>query len=76
MIMDMAENFWIIWSGPVDFKILTSRFGLKPVDFFPESQKYVFTIKQSLKACHKLCIIYIIFFSRPRKGDVGDWGLR
>ena len=27
----------------------------------------VFMIKQSLKACHKLCVIYIIFSPDPNK---------
>ena len=70
-------QIWQVW--PVDYKILTSRFGLKPVDFFRHGRS-MFYDKKSLKDCHKLCIIYIIFSPDPDKeiwdSSEGDWGLR
>ena len=40
--------------------------------FFPALQKYVFTIKRLLKACHELCMIYVIF-SPDLDMEIWDW---
>ena len=70
-------QIWQVW--PVDFKILTSRFGLKPVDFSGIAEVHIYD-KKSLKDCHKLCIIYIKFSPDPDKeiwdSSEEDLGLR
>ena len=70
-----------------DLTCLTSRFQnfdqkiwSETSRFFPALQKYVFPIKQLLKACYKLCIIYMIISPDPDTeicdSSEGDWGFR
>ena len=50
-----------------------------PVDFSGIAEVCI-NDKKTLKDCHKLCIIYIIFSPDPDKeiwdSSEGDWGLR